>query len=376
MGGGAGGPRPRFFSRPLIRATYRLQTPPADAAARAEAVALESTAELPRRAVRAPEAVRLLGVVEAVEALGDGTSRAVIAYPEDAAAGDPAQLLNVLFGNVSLQPDVVLEDVALPEAVRAWLGGPRRGLEGWRAATGVRGRALSSTALKPMGTPPDRLAETAARFARAGLDVIKDDHGLADAPFCPFEARLTACLEAVDRVAQQTGHRALYVPNCLGDPETVRRQVARAQEAGAAAVMLTPFLLGLPAFRALVRACEVPVLAHPAWGGALRIAPEALLGTLLPAFGADAVVYPQHGGRFAYSEAACLDLARRARAQGALPVPAGGIDAARVPALLEAYGPDTMLLLGGSLYAAADPDAAARRFAERVRSTASRPTPA
>ena len=36
----------------------------------------------------------------------------------------------------------------------------------------------------------------------------------------------------------------------------------------------------------------------------------------------------------------------------ALPVPAGGMALARVPEILDFYGPDTMLLIGGSLLAA------------------------
>ena len=35
-------------------------------------------------------------------------------------------------------------------------------------------------------------------------------------------------------------------------------------------------------------------------------------------------------------------------------MPGGGIDVRRVPGLLERYGPDTIFLIGGSLYAQGD----------------------
>ena len=101
----------------------------------------------------------------------------------------------------------------------------------------------------------------------------------------------------------------------------------------------------------------MPLIAHPSLAGVQRIAAPALLGTLFRAFGADAVIYPHFGGRFSYPETVCHDLAERLRAplhslQPALPIAAGGMSVERVPELLGFYGPDTMLLIGGSLYRA------------------------
>ena len=69
-----------------------------------------------------------------------------------------------------------------------------------------------------MGLEPAQLAALCGTFARAGIDLIKDDHGLADHPFCPFEARVEACLAAIEAAARETGRRALYVPNLTGRP--------------------------------------------------------------------------------------------------------------------------------------------------------------
>ena len=59
-------------------------------------------------------------------------------------------------------------------------GGPRHGLHELRRRAGAGVRALTCSALKPQGLPPARLGELAKDFARAGIDYIKDDHGLAD----------------------------------------------------------------------------------------------------------------------------------------------------------------------------------------------------
>jgi ribulose-bisphosphate carboxylase large chain len=346
----------------LMRVTYLVRAVAADVAARAEALMLEQAVELPR-AVAARDAWvadHILGCVEQIEHAGDATYRVTIAQPLATAARDPAQLLNVLYGNSSLQPDVVLADVELPPDAFDWLPGPRVGLEGLRAIAGVTGRPLLATALKPMGLRPAQLGSLCSTFARAGLDLVKDDHGLADHPFCPFEARVEACLRAVEDAARETGRQALYVPNLIGSPERVRCQLAFARQAGVRAVMFSPMVGGLPSLAELAGLADgLPILAHPAFGGVLRALEPVLFGKLFRWFGADAVIYPHAGGRFSYSLETCVALAAELRrphprVRAAFPAPAGGIKAERVGELLDVYGPDCILLIGGSLYEAGD----------------------
>lgn len=345
---------------PLIRVSYLVQSDSAHVRARAEALLLEQSVELPRDAVRDPwVAEHMLGRVERIEPLAEGRHRVVVAQPLAAAAGDPAQLLNLLFGNSSLQPDLVLEDVTLPEEALTFLSGPRFGIAGLRALTGISDRPLLATALKPMGLPPAALANLARRFALAGLDVVKDDHGLADHAICPFEPRVEACLKAVDDARRETGHRTLYIPNLIGTPRRVREQLRFARSAGAPAVLLSPMLLGLPFLAELAGEAGLPILAHPSLAGVLRVAEPALLGTLFRWYGADAVIFPHPGGRFSFSQDTCRAIARALRAplahvREALPVPAGGIRLDRISELLEFYGRDCMLLIGGSLYQSGD----------------------
>jgi len=292
--------------------------------------------------------------------VGGDLHRVTISQPLATAAGDPAQLLNVLFGNSSLQPDVVLDDVDLPTAAFDWLPGPRAGIGGIRELTGVTGRPLLATALKPMGLAPDRLAALCGLFARAGIDVVKDDHGLADHPFCPYEARVEACLRAVEDAERETGRRALYVPNLIGTPDRMLAQLGFARDAGAKAALVSPMTTGLPMLAQLASLSDgLPLFAHPALGGVLRVEAPALFGKLFRWFGADAVIFPHAGGRFSYSPETCRALAgalraRHACAKPAFPVAAGGIRVERVEELIGFYGVECVLLIGSSLYEAGD----------------------
>src|SRR5262249_59799225 len=88
--------------------------------------------------------------------------------------------------------------------------------------------------------------------------------------------------------------------------------------------------------------------------GAARIAPAFLLGRVFRLLGADAVVFPNYGGRFGYSPDTCRALARAALEdrdglRPCVPVPAGGMTTGRVPEMLDFYGADVMLLIGGAL---------------------------
>ncbi|MBI1208138.1 MAG: ribulose 1,5-bisphosphate carboxylase [Azospirillum sp.] len=344
-----------------LSACYRIRSEPRMIEARAQALAIEQSVEMPLDAIADPMVLdEIVGRVETIEDLGGGRFEIRVALAVATTGHEAGQLLNMLFGNSSIHADVELVDVRLPPSLVLGFGGPRLGLAGLRARGGGAGRALTCSALKPQGVPPAELARLAGRLAEGGLDFIKDDHGLADQRYSRFSDRVSACAGAVAAANARTGFATRYLPSLSGDLDHLRAQVACATAAGLDAVLIAPMVVGLPSFHALVRDFPgVAFMAHPALAGALRIAPPLLVGKLFPLFGADAVVFPNHGGRFGYSAPTCRGLADAARGAwagitAAVPVPAGGMTLDRVPEMLDFYGPDVMLLIGGNLLAAGD----------------------
>jgi ribulose-bisphosphate carboxylase large chain len=338
-----------------IVATYRLAAGTRDWAARAQALALEQSVELPAEALRDARIVEdIVARVESIEPQPDGSAALRIALSAQTVGEDAGQLMNMLFGNSSLHPDVELMDVDVPAALARHFGGPSLGISGLRELAGAHGRPLTCTALKPIGTKPKQLGELCTTFARAGIDLVKDDHGWANQPSAPFEARVRACQAAV--AAQ--GSRTLYLPSLSGHYGQMQRQVDFARGLGVQAFLVAPMVCGVSTFNALVRANPgVAFMAHPALAGAARIAPPALLGKLFRLFGADATIFPNHGGRFSYPRSVCDGIADAARSswhglRPAFPVPAGGMSVERVDEVKREYGADTILLIGGSLLAA------------------------
>jgi ribulose-bisphosphate carboxylase large chain len=356
-----------------ILATYRIRGPESELRARAEALAAEQSVEMPVAAIRDERILR--EVVATVESIRPGpeVSEVVLGIAPATTGHETSQLVNMLFGNCSLQPEVELVDVQLPPGFEKAFPGPRFGIDGIRTLTRARGRPLTCSALKPQGSSPQQLAALARTFAAAGLDVIKDDHGIANQAYAPFAERVAAVQQAVTKANQETGGHAVYAPTFSGGPRALAEQARVARECGVKMALVAPMLVGLPTFVELQVELDIPVMAHPAFAGAGRIAPPLLLGKLFRLLGADATIFPNHGGRFSYGRETCLAIAENARGplrglRATLPVPAGGMTVERVPEMLRDYGPDTLLLIGGGLLAAGDQLAErARQFVAAVR---------
>lgn len=376
------GPATLPTSGARFQVTYRL-TPPGgreeDARALANALCVEQTVEFPADLLPPgpiPEEVvaRLVDLAPAAPSspaaapsaaptTADGAFDATLDFAVETAGAELTQLLNVLFGNASLLPGVRVQELALPPEVLAPYPGPRFGRAGLRRLLGVPARPLVATALKPMGLDVPALARLAYQLAQGGVDLIKDDHGLADQPFAPFAARVEACAAAVARANAETGGHTLYAPNVSAPADAMGARARFARDAGAGALMAAAGLVGFDTLRALAAddSLGLPLLGHPAWLGSHALSPThgvahgVLFGALHRLAGADAVIFPNFGGRFSFAPGACAEIRQAtARPLGTLapifPAPAGGMTLARVPELVAFYGPDVMLLIGGNLH--------------------------
>jgi len=338
-----------------LRVTYRVVSDAASIEERARAIAVEQSVEMPVAAITdAFVRNEIMGEVLGIRQVSAEAYEVEIALSPATVGGDAGQLLNMLFGNTSLHESVTLADVELPPGVVKEFGGPHQGIEGLRRRAGVWDRALACAALKPQGLAAKDLADLARRLAEGGIDYLKDDHGLADQAYSPFDERVRAVADAL------SGGRTQYVPSLSGDLDGMRTQIETARAAGIGAAMLAPMIAGLATLHRLTRDFpDMAFFAHPAMAGAARIAPPLLIGKLFRIVGADAVIFPNHGGRFGYSKATCAAIAAAARGDGlpvrpAMPVPAGGMTPDRTPEILDFHGADIMLLIGGGLLTAGE----------------------
>jgi ribulose-bisphosphate carboxylase large chain len=347
------------------------------AESRARGIALEQTVELPDGCYPRDIEPQVVGRVERVAPGDDGRYLATISYPADLVGSEIPALLNLMFGNISMQRDIVVTDVVLPPEILKRIGGPRFGLDGVQdACGGIRHRPLLCSAAKPIGLTTFELAARCAAMARGGIDVVKDDHSVMDQPMSPFRERVSRCQEAVTLANDDTGGHTLYFPNVTAPYDLLDERVEYARSVGCRGVLMSPFVMGFDAVRMLADSSGLLVFAHPTFSGSLLqeghgFLPGLLFGTLLRVVGADGVIYVNVGGRFPVSERDCTEINERLRApldglRPAMPIPGGGVEADSVAMWGARYGTNVMFLIGSSLYAQADLQTAVSRLVEAL----------
>lgn len=361
--------------------TYRLAGDEKTAMQRANDICIEQTVEFPPDLVpQGSIREQIFGRIESFSHLDEEHCQTEISFAVEISGFELPQLLNVLFGNISIKPGIRVESVRLPQSLAKAFKGPRYGRSGLRQYVGIEHRPLLCTALKPMGLSPGQLAELAYKFALGGVDLIKDDHGLANQPFCPFEERVARCAEAVLRANCVTGRRCVYFPNITSPADRLLHNARYARSAGAGGLVITAGLTGLDAMRSLADDDEIsmPIMSHPAFIGSFVTSEEqgishyALYGQLMRLAGADASIYPNYGGRFSFSKPACCSIIEgtsvdMGHIRPIFPAPGGGMSLARIPEMNACYGKDVIYLIGGDLHRQG-PDLVGntRRFVEKI----------
>lgn len=327
-----------------------------------EGICLEQSTELPEAVISGEIKSKVVGNESNREQIGPNQYHVSISWPLKNVGDDISQFINILYGNISLQPGIKVVGADWDSLNSTLFKGPAFGIEGIRSLAGVKSRALSCTALKPLGSSTKELADFCYQFALGGIDIIKDDHGLANQEYAPFKDRVEACVKAVAKAAEKFGKRSQYFPNITALASDSIARYEQAAELGADGVLICPHIAGLETMHQLAKMdIDLPIMAHPAFSGSLTtvdskgLSPDFLYGELWRALGADGMIFPNKDGRFSFSQEECLGIVHAARTTDlpfsqSFPIPGGGIKRSTVSQWLETYGSDTIFLIGGSLY--------------------------
>ncbi|BFU96420.1 MAG: Ribulose 1,5-bisphosphate carboxylase, large subunit [Nitrospira sp.] len=345
-----------------ITALYHIGGSETEALKTAELICLDQTVEASDEIVTPALRRRIVGRVEEFRTRSPGGYEARISYTVDLIGRHLADLLNLLFGTSSLRPGVRLVSWELPDSVLSQWRGPRFGLEGLRDLTGIRDRPLVCAVLKPLGRSPQELADLATEFVLGGVDLIKDDQGLVDQSFCPFNERIARCADAALTAAAQRGRPCPYLAHISGPLDVMKARASLAKKRGAGGLLVAPGLTGFDALRSLAEdeSLALPIASHPALLGSYAIhpdqgiAPAALYGQLPRLAGADLSIYPGYRTGYAMMKDDCAALARTCRAawrhiRPIAPTAAGRIGASDIPEFVSFYGRDVVFILGSRI---------------------------
>lgn len=278
-----------------IEADYLVETPQ-DPARTAEVMAGEQSSgtfvaipgETPE--LKARSAAR----VEAVEPLEDAAApslpgsmaapgqrlrraRVTLSWPIDNIGADLPGLMATVAGNLFELRQISglrILDIRLPQIFAAAYPGPKFGIEGTRQLSGVVGRPLIGTIIKPsIGLTPDQTAALVDQLITAGVDFIKDDELQIDGPSCPFEARVRAVQRVINDHADRSGRKVMFAYNLSGEVDQMRQRHDFVLRQGGTCVMASLNSVGLAGMLALGRHTELPIHAHRNGWGYLSRAP-------------------------------------------------------------------------------------------------------
>ena len=330
--------------------------------AMADLIRVEQTIEFPFELAAKWIQEEVVGKVEEISSSSDRKHTIVISYNPDVTGGELTQLLNVLWGNTSLFPGIRIVDLKIPDSILKNFKGPRFGISGLRQMFNAPTRPLLTTALKPMGSDSKTLAQMAHTLALAGFDIIKDDHSLANQPWALWKERVTLISRAVQEANAITGKNSLYAPSLNLPFDQLHDAAQTAKALGAGALLVLPGITGFDSLRVIAAddSIGLPIQGHPSMLGSLVLSSDfgishgIVFGTLMRLAGADISIFPNVGGRFSFSQEQCLEIAKYLRTElGSLKPtwisPAGGMTLERIPEMIEMYGLDTSLLIGGAL---------------------------
>jgi len=262
-----------------VIATYRVETslPVAQAAATLAGeqssgtfVAVPGeTAELKQRYAARVEKITELETVSS-PSLPTGRATAadyrraeiVVSWPVENFGYNLPALVSTLQGNLyelAQFSGLKLLDFAVPPSFATKFRGPQFGIAGCRKLTGVAGRPLIGTIIKPsVGLTPTQTAAMVKELIEAGIDFLKDDELMADPPHSPFNDRVDAIMRVINAHAGKTGKKAMYAFNISDELDPMLRHYDKVVAAGGTCAMVSVNSVGLSGTK---RICDVGALA-------------------------------------------------------------------------------------------------------------------
>jgi ribulose-bisphosphate carboxylase large chain len=289
-----------------------------------------------------------------------------IAYPAELFEyGNMPNILSSIAGNVfglKTLRNLRLEDMHIPRRLVKTFKGPRYGIDGVREVTGVYGRPLLGTIIKPkIGLRTRDHAKVAYEAWVGGCDIVKDDENLSSQRFNPFEDRVIETLEMRDRAEGETGERKMYMVNVTAETEEMLRRASFVEEQGGEYVMVDILTCGWSALQTLRnRDLNLVIHAHRAGHAAFTRNPKhgismGVVAKIVRIIGLDQLHVGAAFGKMSEGEGEVKRNCEVLRGdlyglKGVMPVASGGLHPRTVPPLIENFGSDIVIQAGGGIH--------------------------
>ncbi len=161
-----------------------------------------------------------------------------------------------------------LMDIELPASFGVQFKGPAFGMEGCRQLTGVQGRPLIGTIIKPsIGLSVEQTASMVKTLAEAGIDFVKDDELLSSSANSNFNDRVDAVMNVINAHADKTGKKVMYAFNLSGDVDEMLQRYEKIVSSGGTCAMISINSVGLAGAKKIMDQRQLAIHAHRnGWG--------------------------------------------------------------------------------------------------------------
>jgi len=282
-----------------------------------------------------------------------------LAFPIRAWGDNVPMMLLAIAGNCfAYSKNIMLTDLFIGKELLKEFQGPKFGIQGVRELVGVEERPLSLHIIKPkMGMTPEQTAQQVALTAEGGADMCKDDEMLADAYNNKFDQRVLRVIDAIDRAADKTGKRMIYLCSITDESEKMMDKAKRAIELGANG-LLVAYSAGLGSLRRLTSDPDitVPVMLHASHMIAMmKQVAWPVLAKLCRLCGADSMLTPTIWSSIpmvSMEEGIRTSIAQSAPWQHikpTFPMPCAGVYPGLAPVIIGEYGTDIIIPAGGGM---------------------------
>jgi len=300
-----------------------------------------------------------------------------VAYPLDLFEYDNVpEIMSSIAGNIfgmKIVKNLRLEDVHLSKEIIKSFKGPAFGIAGIRKVLKVRKRPLVGTIVKPkLGLRTADHANVAYEAWLGGCDIVKDDENLSGQKFNPFLQRLKKTLKMRDRAEKETGERKVYMINVTAETNEMIKRAKLVKQHGGRYAMVDIITCGFSALQTLRNADLGLVLhGHRAMHAAMTRNKKhgismLTIAKLIRMIGLDqlhtgTIIGKLEGGK------EIIDIDQELREPNikehhnilkqswfglkpVFPVSSGGLQPAHVPKLVEYFGKDLIIQMGGGIH--------------------------
>ena len=176
--------------------------------------------------------------------------------------------------------------------------------------------------------------------------------------------------------------KTIYAINLTGKAHEILDRAVQLEKNGANCILFNYVSYGLPLLASLRQSVSIPIMAHPAFAGALcmsnnsGLSEQLLLGKLPRIAGADLVLFPSPYGSIAWDKTVTKNIHKELtkelyHIEPVWPVPSAGIKASMVKEIVRDFGEDIVINAGTAVWEHKDgPQAGAKEFIKEVENLA------